>query len=58
MKWRHISAHSQRFNVVLILIIIYQPRLPTTTCVVNSYASELQTFNNEPICNGNSYFIL
>ena len=26
-------------------------------CVVNSYASELQTAVNEPIYNGNSYFI-
>jgi len=27
-------------------------------CVVNSYASELQAIVNEPIYNGNSYFIL
>jgi len=27
------------------------------TCVVNSYASELQTVVNESIYNGNSYYI-
>ena len=27
-------------------------------CIVNSYASELQTIDNEPIYNGTSYFIL
>ena len=49
MSCRHKVAHRSD--------ACYYPLSPTA-CVVNYYASELQTVVNEPIYNGNSYFIL
>jgi len=37
------------------MLVINHLGLPA--CIVNSYASELQSGVNEPIYNGNSYFI-
>jgi len=52
MKYRHISAHLQRF-VILMLVINHL----VLRSAVNSYAWELRTVVNERIYNGNSYFI-
>jgi len=53
MNYRHISAHLQRF-VVLMLVINHLVIRPPWLI---PYASELQTVVNDPIYNGNSYFI-